>query len=196
MKASIARTLCMAAVLCGVAGPAAAFDLTGTWSGTTSCTSLFQGEKFKFKDAPTLQVTQVGDAIGVRADYGGGDVDLYTGHAYPDAKKPNEKGEIALIACGTDSTAGNGPAFDEVGRFTISTKTGKIKATIKGLSFFSDPLSMNSPEIGTCKWSLTRTALAGSGVSTACGAETGVALSAGAGGARDRSPAEPRHRRR
>jgi hypothetical protein len=195
MKASIARTLCMAAVLCGVAGPAAAFDLTGTWSGTTSCTSLFQGEKFKFKDAPTLQVTQVGDAIGVRADYGGGDVDLYTGHAYPDAKKPNEKGEIALIACGTDSIAGNEPAFDEVGRFTVSTKAGKIKATIKGLSFFSDP-GVVSPEAGTCKWTLTRTALESSGVSTTCGAPMGVALSAGAGGARDRSPAAPRHRRR
>jgi hypothetical protein len=180
------------AILCGTVGAAVAFDLTGTWSGTTSCTSLFEGEKFKFKDAPTLQVTQVGDAIGVRADFGGGDVDFYTGHAYPDAKKPLEKGEIALVACGTDSIAGNQPAFDEVGRFTVSTKTGKIKATIKGLSFFSDPLpagSPESPEAGTCKWSLTRTALGNAGIGTACGVPMGVGLSAGEGTARDRSPA-------
>jgi hypothetical protein len=187
--------MCAAAVLFWAASPAVAFDLTGTWSGSTSCTSLFQGEKFKFKDAPTLQVTQVGDAIGVRADYGGGHIDFYTGRAYPDAKKPGEKGEIALIACGTDSIAGDEPDFDEIGRFTVSTKTGKIKATFKGLSFFSDP-GVASPEAGTCKWTLTRTDLGNAGISTACGTAMGVVFSAAEGAARDRSPDGPRHRRR
>jgi len=187
--------LCVATVLCGTVGPAVAFDLTGTWSGTTTCTSLFQGERFKFKDAPTLQVTQVGDVIGVRADFGGGDVDFYTGHSYQDAKKPDEKGEVALVACGTDSVAGNEPAFDEVGRFTVSTKTGKIKATLKGLSFFSDP-GVASPEAGTCKWALTRTALDNAGISTTCTVSMGVVLNADEGAPRDRSPAAPKHRRR
>ena len=192
---AITRTILAAAMLLGAVGPAAAFDLTGTWSGTTACTSLFQGEKFKFKDAPTLQVTQVGDRIGVRADYGGGDVDFYTGHAYPDAKKPDEKGEVALIACGTDSIAGNEPMFDELGRFAVSTKTGKIKATLKGLSFFSDP-GVASPEAGTCKWKLTRTDTGNPGIATGCAAATGLVLNAGEGAARDRSPAAPTHRRR
>jgi hypothetical protein len=149
------------------AAPAAAFDLTGTWEGGATCTSFFEGAKVKFKDAPTIQITQIGDAIGLRADYGGGDVDFYTGIAHPDAKKPEEKGELALIACGTDSVAGNPGTFDEVGRFAAKTKVDKVKATVKGLSFFSDP-GAESPEAGTCKWKLTRVDTADAGIATEC----------------------------
>lgn len=149
------------------AGRADAFDLTGTWTGTTKCTSLFGGEKFKFTDLPAVQITQVGREIGLRADYGGGNVDFYAGRAYDDAKKPDEKGEVALVVCGTDSVAGNDPAFDELGRFTAKAKPGKIKATLKGISFFSDP-GVAEPEAGTCKWSLTRVDTANPGVETVC----------------------------
>lgn len=156
-----------AAALLALAAPAAAFDLTGTWQGSSTCTSLFEGEKQKFTDAPAIQITQVGDAIGLRADYGAGDVDFYAGIAHPDAKKPDEKGEIALVACGTDSVAGNAGTFDEVGRFSASTKVGKVKATVKGLSFFSDP-GTASPEAGTCKWKLTRTDALDAAIPTTC----------------------------
>jgi hypothetical protein len=155
------------------AGRSAAFDLTGTWEGSATCTSFFAGEKIKFTDAPTIQITQVGDAIGLRADYGGGDVDLYTGIAHPDAKKPDEKGELALIACGTDSIAGNPGTFDEVGRFTAATKLGKVKATVKGVSFFSDPGAV-TPEAGTCKWKLTRIDATDAAIATECPVTTSL----------------------
>ena len=192
---TLGRTFVAVGVVLGLAAPAAALELTGTWSGSTACTSFFEGAKLKFKDAPMLQVTQSGDVLGVRADYGGGHVDFYAGHVYPDAKKPDEKGEIALVACGTDSVAGNEPAFDELGRFSVSTKTGKIKATLKGLSFFSDP-GVASPEAGTCKWKITRVDTADAGVGTDCALAMSLALSAGGGAAPDRSPAAPTHRRR
>jgi hypothetical protein len=154
-------------VLLALVVPAFGFDLTGTWEGHSTCTSLFEGEKQKFSDAPTIQITQVGDAIGMRADYGGGDVDLYTGVAHPDPKKSAEKGEMALVACGTDSIAGNPGTFDEVGRFAVTTKVDKVKAAVKGLSFFSDP-GVASPEAGTCKWRLTRVDTIDAAVPTTC----------------------------
>ncbi len=157
-----------AVVACAVAaGRAQAFDLTGTWTGTAKCTSLFQGVKFKFTDAPAVQITQVGREIGLRADYGGGNVNFYAGRAYDDAKKPDEKGEVALVACGTDSVAGNAPAFDELGRFVAKAKPGKVKATLKGVTFFSDP-GIAEPEAGTCKWTLTRVDTTGPGGETVC----------------------------
>ncbi len=149
------------------ARPAAAFDLTGTWSGATSCTSFFQGAKLKFKDAPTVEISTKGDAIGLRADFGGGDVDTYVGHVIPDPKKPDEKGQVKFIACGTDSVAGNGPNFDELGRLSAVTKASSVKATLEGLSFYSDP-GVDAPEAGTCKWKLTRMGTAESGVPVEC----------------------------
>lgn len=151
-------------------GAAHAFDLTGTWNGTATCTSLYDGLKFKFKDEAVIQITQTDRAIGFRADYGGGNVNLYAGRAYADAKKPDERGEVALVACGTDSVAGNAPAFDELGRFTAATKPPKVKATLKGVSFFSDP-GVALPEAGTCKWKLTRVDATDAAVPTSCAAD-------------------------
>lgn len=189
MSATMRHVATVAMLVLAVAGRAAAFDLTGTWQGSSTCTSLFAGEKFKFKDEATIQITQVGDAIGFRADYGGGDVDVYAGIAHPDAKKPDEKGELALVVCGTDSVAGNGANFDEVGRFSASTKVDKVKATVKGLSFFSDP-GTASPEAGTCKWKLTRVDAVDAAVSTTCPPSGSTVRSAMSGAAPDR------HRRR
>lgn len=154
----------LAVVVCAAAaGRADAFDLTGTWTGTAKCTSLFQGDTFKFTDLPAVQITQVGREIGLRADYGGGNVNFYAGRAYDDAKKPDEKGEVALVACGTNSVAGDSGPFDELGRFVAKAKPGKVKATLKGVSYYSDPLDFVNPpnpdgwpEAGTCKWTLTR----------------------------------------
>jgi hypothetical protein len=165
-RATIAIGLAAVLVIAG-AEVAAAFDVTGTWTGTTKCTSLFAGTKFKFTDAPTVQVTQSGDLLGVRIDFGGGNVNFYAGRAYPDAKKPDAKGEVALVACGTDSVAGNAPAFDELARLAAATKDGKVKATLKGVSFFSDP-GTASPEAGSCKWKLTRVDEVDAAIPTSC----------------------------
>jgi hypothetical protein len=148
-------------------GVAAAFELTGTWSGTAKCTSLFDGRTFTFTDEVTVQITQSARSFGFRADYGPSNVNLYAGRTYDDAKKPQENGEVALVACGTDSVAGNDPAFDELGRFTAKTKPGKVKASLKGVSYFSDP-GIASPEAGTCKWSLTRIDATDPAIATVC----------------------------
>ncbi len=178
------RTLFALVAVFVLAGRALAFDLSGTWTATTTCTSFFQGAKLTFKQEATVAITQVGNAIGVRADYAGTHVDDYAGIAYPDAKKPDAKGEVALIACGTDSIAGNAPAFDELGRFAATTKPDKVKATLKGVSFFSDPC-VAAPEAGTCKWKLTRVDVAGATIPTACPAP-GLLVGDGGGPAPDR----------
>lgn len=164
-----------ASMVASVSAPATGFDLTGSWSGTTECHSLFEGENITFKDQPFMSLTQTGDTIGVRATYPNGDVDFYTGIVHPDAQKPDTKGEIALIACGTDSVAGNGPAFDEVGRFTVAAKPDKIKATLTGLSFFSD-IGIASPEAGGCKWKLARIDTTDAAIATTCAASSLRAL--------------------
>ena len=163
--AVVAGAAVAAALVAG--GDAAAFDPTGTWTGTAKCTSLFDGIRFKFTDEVTVKIQRDGRSIGFSADYGPANVNLYGGRTYDDAKKPDENGEVALVACGTDSVAGNGPAFDELGRFTAKTKAGKVKATLKGVTYFSDP-GVAWPEAGTCKWSLTRIDAAVPGTATTC----------------------------
>ncbi len=138
------------------------FDVTGEWEGKLTC-KRFSGEKSTFSAEPVVSVSQNGNAIGMRVDFGGGSVQQYTGLANPDGKKPDTKGEFALIRCGTDSVAGGTPT-DEVGRFTAATKTAPaIKATFKGTSVFSE-----ATRLGTCKWKGTRTSLTDPGVATSC----------------------------
>jgi hypothetical protein len=164
----VARILVAALVTVVATGRSAgALELTGTWTGTTKCTSFYQGAKVVFGDAPTVQITQDGRTIGVRADFGQGNISFYAGRTHPAVKKPDEKGEIALVACGTDDVLGNDPDFDELGRFTAVTKLAKIKATLKGVSFFSDP-GVALPEAGTCKWKLTRTDTVNMHIPTSC----------------------------
>lgn len=173
------RSLTLTALLV-MALPAAAlaFDLTGNWTSSFTCISLFEGEKITYKDTPAIAITQNGAAIGMRVTYAGGDFDLYTARANPDVKKPDEKGEIAMIACGTDGLAGNAPNFDEIGRFTVSAKPDKVKASVKGQSIFSDP-GVVSPESGRCKWKLTRIDTTDPGIATACPAPVMVRAATG-----------------
>ncbi len=53
---------------------------------------------------------------------------------------------------------------DEIGRMSVSAKPGKVKATLKGLSFYSD-----TADHGTCKWSMKRIGTTDPGVPTECG---------------------------
>jgi hypothetical protein len=139
------------------------FDLTGTWMGSLTCKVANGGVKERTTTAPLLAVTQSGGAVGMRMDFGAGVVDLYTGLANPDGKKPLTKGEVAVIHCGSDDVLGNAP-LDELGRFAVATKAApNPKATLKGTSVFA-----GSERLGTCTWKWTRTALDDPGVPTSC----------------------------
>ena len=166
--AAAAALGCLTAVSSARAG-AARFDLTGTWVGSIKCTGVFQGAKFPaFTLTPTLKISQSGLNVGIFADYPPGDTDdSYVGYANPDAKKPLEKGELAILYCGTDDVLGNEPTFDEIGRMVVSTKPPKVKATFKGTSIYSDP-GISDAEVGTCKWKWTRTDTADPGIPTVC----------------------------
>jgi hypothetical protein len=140
-----------------IAGPAAAraqvFDLTGSWSGTIVCKIATGGVQERTTVTPTLRITQIGSAIGVRVDAVGGMAVQLAGLANPDGKKPTVKGEFALVRCGTDDEPGDDVVFDEVGRFLAATKPPPIvKATFKGTSLLS-----GAETVGTCTWKWTRT---------------------------------------
>lgn len=149
-----AVTLALFAVVV-LTSPAAAFDLTGTWTGTRTCKDLSAGAKLKFKEPATLSISQSGNAIGIVVDITGVGTTSYTALANFPAAKP-DKGEFAMIHCGTNDVAGDATTFDAIGRMQATTKTGKVKAKIKGVSFFSDTDTV-TPTLGTCNWSLTRT---------------------------------------
>lgn len=140
------------------------FDLTGTWAGSITCKALNAGVKEKVTTNPVMTVTQVDTQVGVRLDFGGGSVVHYTGLANPDGKKPETKGEAALIRCGTDDLPDSDLSPDEMGRFTAATKAPPVvKATLKGTTVLTE-----LERIGTCTWKWTRTAVADPGLSTEC----------------------------
>lgn len=139
-------------------------DLTGTWTGSLTCKALNGGVKERTTTKAVLDVTQIGNAVGARLDFGDSVFEHYTGLANPDGKKPLTKGEVALIHCGTDDDPGAKPSFDEVGRFVAVTKAAPtVKASFKGASIAARPES-----IATCAWKWTRTAVADLGVPTSC----------------------------
>ncbi len=152
-------------LLTAFASHAAAFDITGTWTGTRKCSDLFAGAKDKFTDPATFQITQSGNAIGISADFGGGNPPRYTGFANFPAAKPN-KGEFAMIHCGTNDIVADATTYDSIGRMQVSTKASKVKGTIKGITIFSD--TGPRPSLGTCKWSLTRQTTPDPVVTTTC----------------------------
>ena len=157
-----------------LASPAHAFDLKGTWTGTRKCQDLFSGVKAKFNEPATLRISQADNdtALGIEVEITGAGTTSYTGLANFPAAKP-DKGEFAMIHCGTNDIVGDNLAFDAIGRMQAATKSGKVKAKIKGTSFFSDT-STASPGLGTCKWSLTRINDTDSLIPTIC---PGISLS-------------------
>ena len=159
-------TILVLTMTAALAAPAAAFDVTGTWTGTRKCQDLFGGVKEKFNEPATLRITQTGNAIGIEVVIAGADTANYTALANFPAAKP-DKGEFAMLHCGTNDVAGDDFAFDSIGRMQAATKTGKVKAKIKGISIFSDT-GTATPGLGTCKWSLTRVEAADPGVALVC----------------------------
>ena len=160
------RIAILAGALVGV-GPQVAtgqtFDLTGTWTGSITCKLVSGGVKGKVTATPVLTLTQIGTQIGGRLDFGGSVVH-YTGLANPDGKKPETKGEVALIRCGTDDLPASELSADELGRLTAATKAlPAVKAKPRGTTVLTEP-----ERIGTCSWKWTRTAAGNPGLSTEC----------------------------
>lgn len=156
------------ATLGALAGPPAlapaaflTYDLNGTWAGKITCNAFVAGAKEKIVLTPTMRISQIGQSMGVELSFGLGSR-LYAGLANPDAKKPEQKGETALILCGTDNQLGV-TTPDEIGRMSVSAKPGKVKAALKGLSFYSD-----AADHGTCKWSWKRIDTTDAGLPTEC----------------------------
>lgn len=125
-----------------------AFDVTGTWVGKWSCKG-FDGEKFTDGNpTSTMLITQTGDTMAIDLD--GGSY-RYNGRAITDVAKP-DKGEAVLASCAIDNQPGvNG--LGELVRLAVKTKSGVVKASLKGLSIYE-----NTPDVvGTCKYSFKRT---------------------------------------
>jgi hypothetical protein len=141
---------------------ASAFDLTGTWTGTRKCKFFSAGVKSKVDREGTVLITQDGNDVGF--DTAIGSQHLYLGIANFGTEKP-DKGELSLRHCRNHVDV---TPFDAVGRFTVKTKTGKVKATITGITILADD-DVANPNHGTCKWKLTRTATGDPGVATGCG---------------------------
>ncbi len=187
MKIFLLATLTLTATLALPRTASSAFityDLTGTWRGSIKCSALIAGAKQKSVLTPTMRISQIGLNIGVQLDFGTS-TSAYGGLANPDAKKPEQKGEAALVLCGTDNVLGV-DLFDEIARMAVAAKPGKVKASFKGVSIFSGP---STPQVthGTCKWKWTRTDTAEPGLKTQCGepmAQLPPPLAATAGGAR------------
>jgi hypothetical protein len=138
-----------------VGAGAARFDLNGTWTGTVKCKSFKAGAKAKSTLTATLKLAQSGLELGILLDVGTSTTN-YTGIANPDAKKPFDKGELALVSCTTNDQLGDDLSFDEIGRMAVKAKRGQPKGSLKGTTLFSRPGTIGA-EAGTCKWSFKRT---------------------------------------
>lgn len=139
-----------------------AFDLTGNWVGKWSCAHFNGGVKEKRGNAAsTLAVTSLGNGtFGAHIDGG----ITYRGIEIPDAKKPDNKGEIAIVHCGSDDdpaavTANN---FFEAGRWKVSVKGAK--GTLSGIAIYS----FSNTHVATCKYKYKRVDTTDPGLTYAC----------------------------
>jgi hypothetical protein len=144
-------------------------DVGGNWTGTIVCKGISEGVKDTFTLDPVMRIAQSGIHLGIVLDYGGGTTEQYAAILNPDAKKGDAKGEAAIIYCGTDDQIGLPPDFDEIGRMSLSAKPGKVKASFKGLTIFSDYDTPGPFRAGyTCKYKNTRIDTNPPGISTQC----------------------------
>jgi len=140
------RTAAILAFSLAAGLPAAAFDLTGHWEGSYSCSEFDRGIKYKFSNKEsTLTVTSLGN--GTLRTIVDGFID-FRGIEIPDATE-SEKGEIGLVYCGSDDDLATG-AQTEFGRFKVSTSGSR--GSISGSTVWS----YNYEHIATCKYRYTR----------------------------------------
>ncbi|MCA9511262.1 MAG: hypothetical protein KC560_11210 [Myxococcales bacterium] len=119
----IARTL---ALVCALAAPSAASDLTGTWAGRLRCTGLdAAGARVSTRVDSTLEVSQSGNAIAVLVD----GALLYEGAVTDAANAPGAKGMAALEGCQND---GDPNAIAEMASadFRLSARTPRGRLSL------------------------------------------------------------------
>ena len=145
------RLISLIAAAAFAAVPAGAFDLTGTWEGSFNC-SRFDGEKDKFTQNGVLLITQTGTALNVEW-VGLSDLE---GIAIYDTKKPDEKGQAALIDCTTTNDLTAAGSYAEITSLKVKANRAKGKGSLKGTSVYSE----DGISAGQCKWNfkLTNTA--------------------------------------
>lgn len=149
-------------LLVALASPALAFDVTGTWTGTRRCVFVTNGVKLNVNTEGTVTISQSGRQVAFDSTIGS--PHLYSGVANFSQEKP-DKGELGVHHCRNhvDPTP-----FEALGRFTVTTKRDKVKATIKGVSIVVNDGLLDAQH-GTCKWKLTRTSTTDPVVTQACG---------------------------
>jgi len=107
---------------------ASAFDLTGTWTGKTSCKGFADGKKFAAKTDVSAAVSQSGRDVNIEFS-GLSFLARARGVAIPDGKKP-DKGAVGFVSCGTIPE----PVLGVTGSAKVTTTTGKTKGSIKFLT--------------------------------------------------------------
>ncbi len=164
----VIAALAAALVLPGIAHAGGlAVDLNGEWTGTIKCKNNFNGAKEKLFLDPTIRITQLGDGLGIKLDYGDNNPEVYTALVSPDLKKPDKKGDFVLVYCGTNDVLGDNLDFDELGRMSFSAKPGQVKATFKGATVFAFD-NFAPAGGGICKWKYKRTSVDPQGLPIAC----------------------------
>jgi hypothetical protein len=123
--------------------------LTGSWTGKWSCKSLEDGVATRLANgSASLVVTQRGQILHAELD----GASRFRGVATQGAVKP-AKGLATLTECRTDPTRVVAP-FDQVIGLRASVKGSKARLVGSG-PFLSD--DGNRRQVGTCKYSFTRT---------------------------------------
>lgn len=139
------RTLALLAAALLLPAPALAVDLTGTWLGGFQC-SDFDGVKLKYSQPDEiLEISQQGSALNI--DWL--EVADLQGLAVSDDRKPQAKGTVAMIDCGTGTDLTTG--YAELAVLQVKIDRAKGKGSLKGESFYT----ADGELIGSCKWKFT-----------------------------------------
>jgi hypothetical protein len=131
----------------GLAAPAAAFDLDGTWAGKVTCRGRFNGAPQTMTSTSTLLVEDDGSSLELAVDGV-----HYSGASYPLPARP-DKGEVAVIRCDTNSTR-SADFGGEFGRLKVGTSASKGTGSLSGTSFKASVLIARS--VFTCHWAFKR----------------------------------------
>lgn len=136
----------------GSALPSRAFDLTGTWKGRWVCQG-FDGSGFwSSENRSALRITQTGDTLTACID----ETYAYNGGAIPDVKRPDTKGEVALVQKGTDTTPLVGPD-SEILRARVKTSAHTGSARFRGVSVSEyGPDPKHGSAVLTCRYRYKR----------------------------------------
>jgi hypothetical protein len=145
--------------------PAAAADLTGTWTGRFNCTG-FDGKKFSFaQKSQSLKISQTGDnKLSVQWLDGTELAASFSGFVIDNSSKPDTKGRAAIADCGTQADITTG--ISEIANLDASVNRSKGRGTLKGTSIYTDRTQV--PEVTQCKWTFKLTDTANPNIPSGC----------------------------